>query len=64
LEEHAAPGPIFLAVREGRIRFSTRDGKIEAVPETLLAGVAGELHAVGALEDAVCVVTIERGGGC
>ena len=63
MEEHAAPGPIFLAVREGRIRFSTRDGEIEAGPETLLAGVAGELHAVEALEDAVWVDTIARGGG-
>lgn len=35
LEEHATPGPISLAVREGRIRFSTPDGKIEAGPETL-----------------------------
>src|ERR671917_2058830 len=62
LEEHAAPGPISLAVREGRIRFSTPDGEIEAGPETLVACDAGERHAVEALEDAVCVVTIARGG--
>lgn len=62
LEEHAAPGPISLAVREGRIRFATADGEVEAGPETLLACDAGERHAVEALEDAVCVVTIARGG--
>lgn len=62
LEEHTAPGPISLAVREGRIRFSTPDGKVEAGPETLIACDAGERHAVEALEDAVCVLTIARGG--
>ncbi|QIN83056.1 hypothetical protein GBA63_10630 [Rubrobacter tropicus] len=62
LEEHAAPGPISLAVREGRVRFSTPGAKVEAGPETLLACDAGERHAVEALEDSVCVVTIARGG--
>ena len=62
LEEHAAPGPISLSVREGRIRFSTPDGEVEAGPETLLACDAGERHAVEALEDTICVVTIARGG--
>ena len=63
LEEHAAPGPISLTVREGRVRFSTPDEKVEAGPETLLACDAGVRHAVEALEDAVCVVTISRGDG-
>ena len=63
LEEHAAPGPISLAVREGRVRFSTPDEEVEAGPETLLACDAGVRHAVEALEDAVCVVTIARGDG-
>ncbi|HEX5848249.1 MAG TPA: hypothetical protein VFY59_03565 [Rubrobacter sp.] len=63
LEEHAAPGPITVAVREGRIRFATPDGEVEAGPETLLACDAGVRHAVGAVEDAVCVLTIARGGG-
>jgi quercetin dioxygenase-like cupin family protein len=62
LEEHAAPGPISLAVREGCIRFSTPDGEVEAGPETLLTCNAGERHSVEALEDTVCVVTIARGG--
>ena len=63
LEEHAAPGPISLAVREGRVRFSTSDGEVEAGPETVLACDAGVRHAVEALEDAVCVLTVARGGG-
>jgi len=62
LEEHAAPGPISLAVWEGRVRFSTPDGEIEAGPETLLACDSGVRHAVEALGDAVCVLTIARGG--
>ncbi len=62
LREHAAQGPISLAVREGRVRFSTPDGEVEAGPETLLACDAGERHAVEAIEDAVCVLTIARGG--
>ena len=63
LEEHAAPGPISVVVREGRIRFATKDGEVEAGPETVLACDGGVRHAVEALEDAVCVVTIARGGG-
>jgi quercetin dioxygenase-like cupin family protein len=63
LREHAAPGSISLAVREGRIRFSTPDGEVEAGPETLLACAAGKRPAVEAVEDAVCVITIARGGG-
>ena len=47
LQEHAAPGPISLAVKEGRIRFSTREGKVEAGPETLLSCDAGERGVTG-----------------
>jgi quercetin dioxygenase-like cupin family protein len=61
LEEHAAPGPISVAVREGRIRFTTADEEVEAGPDTLLACDAGVRHAVEALDDAVCVLTIARG---
>jgi quercetin dioxygenase-like cupin family protein len=61
LEEHTAPGPISLTVREGRIRFSTPDGEVEAGPETLLACNAGVRHAVEAIEDSVYVLTIARG---
>jgi quercetin dioxygenase-like cupin family protein len=63
LEEHAAPGPISVSVREGRIRFTTPEGDVEAGPETLLTCDAGVRHAVEAIEDAVCVVTIASGGG-
>jgi hypothetical protein len=59
---NAAPGPISVAVREGRVRFATSDGEVEAGPETLLALDGGVRHAVEALEDAVCVITIARGG--
>ena len=62
LAEHAAPGPISVAVREGRVRFATSDGEVEAGPETVLALDDGVRHAVEALEDAVCVITIARGG--
>ena len=62
LEEHAASGPISVAVREGRIRFTAPDGEVEAGPATLLACDAGVRHAVEALEDTVCVVTIAGGG--
>jgi quercetin dioxygenase-like cupin family protein len=61
LEEHAAPGPIPLAVREGRIRLTTPDDAIDAGPEMLLACDAGVRHAIEALEDAVCVLTIAGG---
>jgi quercetin dioxygenase-like cupin family protein len=61
LEDHAAPGPISLAVREGRIRLATTDGEVEAGPETILTCDAGVRHAVKALEDSVCVLTIARG---
>lgn len=61
LEKHTAPGPISLTVREGRIRFSTPDGEVEAGPETLLACDAGVRHAVEAIEDSVYVLTIARG---
>jgi len=63
LEEHAAPGSISLMVREGRIRFTTPDGEVEAGPKTLLACDAGVRHAVEALEDSICVLTIARGEG-
>ncbi len=58
LDEHAAPGPISLSVREGRVRFATPDGAVEAGTEILLACDGGVRHSVEALEDAVCVVTV------
>lgn len=61
LEEHSAPGPISVGVREGRVRFSTTDEDTEAGPESLLACDAGVRHAVEALEDTVCVLTIAGG---
>lgn len=63
LEEHAAPGPISVSVREGRIRFTTEGEAVEAGPEMMLTCDAGVRHAVEALEDAVCVLTIAAGRG-
>jgi quercetin dioxygenase-like cupin family protein len=63
LDEHTAPGPISVGVREGRIRFTTPEGEVEGGPETLLTCGAGVRHTVEALEDAVCVVTIASGQG-
>jgi quercetin dioxygenase-like cupin family protein len=63
LEEHAAPGPISVAVREGRIRFSTPDEAVEAGPDTMLASDGGVRHTIEALEDAVFVLTIAPLGG-
>ena len=58
LEEHAAPGPISLSVREGRIRFVAEEEEVEAGSDTLLTCDAGVSHTVEALSDAVCLLTI------
>ena len=58
LEEHAAPGPLSLSVREGRIRFVAGEEVVEAESDTLLTCDAGVRHAVVALGDAVCLLTI------
>ncbi len=63
LEEHSAPGPISLVVREGRIRFTAEgEAAVEAGPETMLACDAGVRHAVEALSDAVCLISVATGG--
>ena len=53
LEEHAAPGPFSLSVREGRIRFEAA--------EALLTCDTGVRHTVVALSDAVYLLTIVGG---
>jgi quercetin dioxygenase-like cupin family protein len=58
LEEHAAPGPSSLSVREGRIRFMVAEEVAEAGSDTLLTCDAGVRHKVEALSDAVCLLTI------
>lgn len=64
LEEHAAPGPISLSVKEGRIRFETAEESVEAGPEALLTCDAGVRHTVEALDNAVCLLTVaKRGSG-
>jgi quercetin dioxygenase-like cupin family protein len=62
LDEHAAPGPVSLGVREGRVRFAAEgEEEVEAGPETLLTCDAGVRHTVEALEDAVCLLTVAGG---
>lgn len=58
LEEHAAPGPISLSVKEGRIAFTVAQETIEAGPGTLLTCDAGVRHTVEAKSDAVFLLTV------
>lgn len=62
LEEHAAPGPITLSIREGRVRFATADEVVEAGPEAVIACDGGVRHSVEALSDAVCLLDVATGG--
>ena len=61
LEEHSAPGPIALSVREGRIRFVVEGEAVETGPETVVTCEAGMRHAVEALSEAVCLLSIATG---
>lgn len=63
LAEHSAPGPISVGIREGRIRFTAEGETVEAGPEAVLTCDAGVRHAVQALKDSICVVTIASGKG-
>ena len=58
LEEHAAPGPLGLSVKEGRVRFEADAETVEAGPGVLLTCDAGVRHTVEALGDAVCLLTV------
>lgn len=58
LEEHAAPGPFSLSVREGRVRFAAGEEAVEAGPGLLLTCDAGVRHTVEAISDAVCLLTV------
>ncbi len=62
LEEHSAPGPIALIIREGRIRFTAEGETVEAGPERVLTCDAGVRHSVEALSDAVCLLNVASGG--
>lgn len=61
LDEHSAPGPISLSVREGRVRFTAADVVVEAGTEAVLTCDAGVRHSVEALSDAVCLLNIASG---
>jgi quercetin dioxygenase-like cupin family protein len=58
LDEHFAPGPITLIVREGRVRFLAADEAVEAGPETIVTCDAGVSHSVEALTDTVCILHV------
>ena len=62
LDEHSAPGPISLVIREGRVRFTAEGEAVEAGPETVLTCDAGIRHTVEALSDAVCLLNVASGG--
>jgi len=62
LEEHAAPWSIMVSVREGSIRFTAEGEVVEADPETVLTCDSGVRHAVEAVSDAVCLVSVATGG--
>jgi len=61
LEEHSAPGPIALMIREGRIRFTAEGETVEAGPERVLTCDAGVRHSVEALSDSVCLLNVASG---
>jgi len=61
LDEHFAPGPISLSIREGRIRFTVMDEVVEAGTEPMLTCDAGVHHSVEALIDAVCLLHVTAG---
>lgn len=62
LEEHSAPGPFSLNVREGSIRFETTEESVEAEAGTMLTCDAGVRHTVEALNDVVCLLTVAGSG--
>jgi quercetin dioxygenase-like cupin family protein len=62
LEDHSAPGPISLVIREGRIRFTAEGKVVEAGPETVLTCDSQVPHTVEALSDAACLLTVATGG--
>lgn len=61
LEEHAAPGPVSLSVREGSIRFEASGESVEAESGVLLTCDADVPHTVEALGEAVCLLTVAVG---
>jgi quercetin dioxygenase-like cupin family protein len=56
LEEHAAPGPITVSIREGRARFTTAEVAVEAGPGELIACDPGVPHSVEAVTDSICLL--------
>ncbi len=61
LEEHSAPGPFALMIREGRIRFTAEGQTVEAGSERVFTCDAGVRHSLEAVSDAVCLLTVASG---
>ncbi len=61
LEEHSAPGPISLMIREGRVRFTAEGETVEAGPGRMFTCDAKVRHSLEAVSDAVCLLTVASG---
>lgn len=61
LEEHSAPDPVTLSVRESRIRCTVENETVEVGPETVLTCDARVRHAGEAISDAVCLTSVATG---
>ncbi|WP_369138578.1 cupin domain-containing protein [Modestobacter versicolor] len=57
LAEHEDPGEATVLVLQGRVRLSWTGGEQQAAPGELLVVPAGR-HALGALQDAVVLLTV------
>jgi len=55
---HKAPGEITVQCLEGRIDFTAEDKTQELIPGQLLYLIAGEPHALTAIEDSSVLVTL------
>jgi quercetin dioxygenase-like cupin family protein len=59
LHEHSAPGPITLHAISGKVRFSTAEQSVELGPQMVVALDSGIPHAVEALQESLCLLTIQ-----
>lgn len=58
LHGHQVPGPITLHAIRGKVRFTTADESVELAAQTVVALDGGIPHAVEALEESICLLTI------
>lgn len=62
LPTHSAPGEMTVHCLAGQVAFTASDHMVPLHPGQLLSLTAGQPHAVRAVEDALLLVTIVRGG--